>query len=50
MFRDNKNLTGSSVDVAYADGLEQLQILRKQVIVTNLYPSKVSVTEKMPKK
>ena len=50
MFRDNKNLTGSAIDLAYTDGLEQLQVLQRQVIVNNLYPSKVSVTEKILKK
>lgn len=44
-FRMNSGLEGNAKMAAIKEGEEQLAILRRQVIVGNLYPSDTSVME-----
>ncbi|KAL9189013.1 hypothetical protein ACHAXT_011503 [Thalassiosira profunda] len=44
-FQHNRNLTGNEAEIAFQEGKEQLDILRRQVVLGNLYPSAKSVME-----
>mmetsp|Transcript_15566 Transcript_15566/g.25927 ORF Transcript_15566/g.25927 Transcript_15566/m.25927 type:complete len:80 (+) Transcript_15566:85-324(+) len=44
-FDKNRNLTGEEAAVAMRDGEEQLQVLKRQVVLGQLYPSSRSVME-----
>mmetsp|Transcript_14843 Transcript_14843/g.33504 ORF Transcript_14843/g.33504 Transcript_14843/m.33504 type:complete len:82 (+) Transcript_14843:204-449(+) len=44
-FESNKNLSGKDAELALQEGKEQLEILRRQVVLGNLYPSEPSVME-----
>lgn len=42
-FRSNRNLAGSDQVAAYEKGLEQLQIVHRQSVISQLYPDLGSV-------
>mmetsp|Transcript_14521 Transcript_14521/g.24831 ORF Transcript_14521/g.24831 Transcript_14521/m.24831 type:complete len:84 (+) Transcript_14521:158-409(+) len=44
-FQINRDLTGNEADLAFREGEEQLDILRRQVVLGGLYPSAKSVME-----
>mmetsp|Transcript_6862 Transcript_6862/g.15889 ORF Transcript_6862/g.15889 Transcript_6862/m.15889 type:complete len:82 (-) Transcript_6862:317-562(-) len=44
-FESNKNLSGKDAELALQEGKEQLDLLRRQVVLGNLYPSEPSVME-----
>mmetsp|Transcript_13225 Transcript_13225/g.19986 ORF Transcript_13225/g.19986 Transcript_13225/m.19986 type:complete len:84 (-) Transcript_13225:316-567(-) len=44
-FQLNKDLTGNEASIAFREGEEQLDILRRQVVLGSLYPSAKSVME-----
>jgi len=43
--RKNQGLQGEEATLAIKEGEEQLQVLRRQQIIGNLYPSSTSVME-----
>ncbi|KAL3806322.1 hypothetical protein ACHAXA_001062 [Cyclostephanos tholiformis] len=44
-FRNNRGMMGNEAEFAFREGVEQLDILRRQVVLGNLYPSARSVME-----
>eukprot|EP00591_Stephanopyxis_turris_P012100 CAMPEP_0195529974 /NCGR_PEP_ID=MMETSP0794_2-20130614/32661_1 /TAXON_ID=515487 /ORGANISM="Stephanopyxis turris, Strain CCMP 815" /LENGTH=80 /DNA_ID=CAMNT_0040661365 /DNA_START=95 /DNA_END=337 /DNA_ORIENTATION=+ len=44
-FRANQNLQGNEADSAFRKGTEQLEVLKRQVTMGNMYPSARSVME-----
>ncbi|KAL7443274.1 hypothetical protein ACHAXM_008830 [Skeletonema potamos] len=44
-FQVNRNLAGNEADLALREGQENLDILRRQVVLGSLYPSARSVME-----
>ncbi|KAL7456947.1 hypothetical protein ACHAWC_010974 [Mediolabrus comicus] len=44
-FQINRNLAGNEADLAFREGQENLDILRRQVVLGSLYPSAKSVME-----
>eukprot|EP00970_Alexandrium_tamarense_P004623 scaffold771_cov177-Alexandrium_tamarense.AAC.17 len=44
-FQINRNLAGAEAELALREGQEQLDILRRQVVLGQLYPSAPSVME-----
>ncbi|KAL3790364.1 hypothetical protein HJC23_002750 [Cyclotella cryptica] len=44
-FENNRNLAGDHLDMALREGREQLDILKRQVVLGRLYPSAPSVME-----
>eukprot|EP00579_Thalassiosira_antarctica_P007980 CAMPEP_0201882730 /NCGR_PEP_ID=MMETSP0902-20130614/14373_1 /ASSEMBLY_ACC=CAM_ASM_000551 /TAXON_ID=420261 /ORGANISM="Thalassiosira antarctica, Strain CCMP982" /LENGTH=84 /DNA_ID=CAMNT_0048411319 /DNA_START=71 /DNA_END=325 /DNA_ORIENTATION=- len=44
-FQLNKDLTGNEAGLAFREGEEQLDILKRQVVIGGLYPSAKSVME-----
>mmetsp|Transcript_3914 Transcript_3914/g.5830 ORF Transcript_3914/g.5830 Transcript_3914/m.5830 type:complete len:82 (-) Transcript_3914:433-678(-) len=46
-FRMKESAQGEELTAAMKEGEEQLQVLRRQQIIGNLYPSETSVMEKL---
>lgn len=44
-FRENQALEGEALTKEYEEGIQQLAMLKRQAIISHLYPSKRSVME-----
>jgi LYR motif-containing protein 4 len=44
-FAENRELSGSAAQQAYAAGQEQLAVLKRQALLSQIYPSTLSVME-----
>mmetsp|Transcript_16733 Transcript_16733/g.31703 ORF Transcript_16733/g.31703 Transcript_16733/m.31703 type:complete len:90 (-) Transcript_16733:156-425(-) len=49
-FLKNRNLQGEELAAAMLEGEQQLSLLKRQVIIGNLYPSGASVMDSLSKK
>ncbi len=47
-FKKNINIDSSDVENKYEHGLRQLQIVKRQAIISKLYPEEGSVMENLP--
>lgn len=49
-FQEGKALSGEQAAREYQEGLKNLEMLKRQVLISHLYPSKRSVMEPEPRK
>lgn len=45
-FRENKSAPATEIPQLYAQGRKQLELVRRQAIISQLYPEMISVLEK----
>ncbi|CAM9989287.1 unnamed protein product, partial [Heterosigma akashiwo] len=49
-FRSNQSLQGEELSKVYSNGLNQFEIVRRQALIGQLYPSETSVMESIGRK